>query len=272
MLTAPSSSGHENGFKILQEQAAPAAFHNSKPRVDPPRCHPRTRVAVLEELFDRVVGNMPRETWIAWLNGAAGAGKSAICQSFSEICIQRDIKVATFFFSRTDATRNTVDPVVATLVYQTIKLCPDTKEFILHSIESDPLIFEQSVSTQIDVLIAPPIRHLHASNPNLTLLLIIDGLDECTDITVQMDLIRPFSELLQHRDLSLAVLFSSRRETHNQVVFDARNTDNILRQIPLDDNYQAKDDIRRFLVDGFNDIECTHPLRKPIAAKWPTPG
>ena len=127
MLTAPSSSGHENGFKILQEQAAPAAFHNSKPRVDSPRCHPRTREAVLEELFDRVVGNMPRETWIAWLNGAAGAGKSAICQSFSEICIQRDIKVATFFFSRTDATRHTVDPVVATLVYQIIKLCPEQR-------------------------------------------------------------------------------------------------------------------------------------------------
>lgn len=93
---------------MLQEHVAPAAFHNSKQRVDPPRCHERTREAILQELFDWIVGNIARDKWIAWLNGAAGAGKSAICQSTAEICIQRGKKVASFFFFRADDTRNTI--------------------------------------------------------------------------------------------------------------------------------------------------------------------
>ena len=105
---------------------------------------------MLEVLFDWIVGNVPREAWIAWLNGAAGAGKSAICQSLAEICIHRKIKVASFFFFRTDATRNTIDPVVATLAYQIIRMFPETKKFITDSIESDPLIFEQTFETQLD--------------------------------------------------------------------------------------------------------------------------
>ena len=185
----------KDGFEILQEHVATAAFHNSKQRVDPPRCHVHTREAVLEELFDWIVGNVPREAWIAWLNGAAGAGKSAICQSMAEICIQRNVKVASFFFFRTDPTRNTIDPVIATLAYQIIQLFPETKELIAQSIESNPLIFEQTFETQLQVLIVAPIRHLHISE---TLLLIIDGIDECTGAEIQINLIRTFSKLLQN--------------------------------------------------------------------------
>ena len=80
---------------MLQEHVAPAAFHNSKQCVDPPRCHPHTREAVLEDLFNWAVGNVTREAWIRWLNGPAGAGKSAICQSIAEMCIHQDTRVGT---------------------------------------------------------------------------------------------------------------------------------------------------------------------------------
>ena len=201
----------KDGFQILQEHVAPAAFHNSKQRVDPPRCHAHTREAVLEELFEWIVGNVPRDAWIAWLNGAAGAGKSAICQSVAEICIQRGIKVASFFFFRTDATRNTIDPVVATLAYQLIQLIPETKELITHTIEAHPLVFEQTLATQLDLLIVDPIRRLYVSDPTMTLLLIIDGVDECMGNSAQMGLIHTFSSLFQNRDLPFIVLFCSRR-------------------------------------------------------------
>ena len=104
---------------------------------------------MLGDLLDWIIGDEAREEWIAWLNGAAGAGKTAICQSFAEICIQQDIKVASFFFFRTDPTRNTIDPVIATLTYQIILLYPETKDLIVHSIESHPLIFEQTFATQL---------------------------------------------------------------------------------------------------------------------------
>ncbi|KJA22366.1 hypothetical protein HYPSUDRAFT_41006 [Hypholoma sublateritium FD-334 SS-4] len=261
-----STTARKDGFQILQDHVSTAAFHNSKQRVDPPRCHAHTREAVLEELFDWIVGNVPREAWIAWLNGAAGAGKSAICQSFAEMCIQRGVKVASFFFSRTDATRNTIDPVIATLAYQIIQLFPETKEFIVQCIELHPLIFEQTFETQLEVLIVAPIRRLQTLD---TLLLIIDGVDECAGNNIQMDLIRTFSKLLQHRDLPLAILFGSRRESQIQMTFNAREMDGILKQLPLDNNYQAEDDIRRFIVQRFDDIKLTHPHRKRLGPEWP---
>ncbi len=224
-------------------------------------------MAVLEELFEWIVGNVPREEWITWLNGAAGAGKSAICQSTAEICIKRGVKVASFFFFGTDATRNTVDPVVATLAYQVIQLFPEAKPLILHSIESHPLIFKQTFETQLDVLIVAPIRHLQISE---TLLLIIDGVDECAGDENQTDIIRTFSKLLQNRDLPFIVLFGSRREWQIQMAFNAQNMDHILKQILLDNNYMAEEDIYRFLIDRFNDIKLTHPLRPRLKPEWPT--
>ena len=196
---------------MLQEHVAPAAFHNSKQRVDPPRCHPHTRDAVLDEIFDWIVGNLPRETYIAWLSGAAGAGKSAICQSIAEICILRGILAASFFFFRTDSTRNTIDPLVATFAYQIIQLLPETKDHIVKAIESNPLIFEQTLEDQLDLLIVRPLRLLQIPNPALRLLLIIDGVDECEGDNTQRNLIRTISQLLRDRNLPVIVLFSSQR-------------------------------------------------------------
>ncbi len=130
-----------------------------------PRTH--TREAVLDEIFEWIVGNVGRETWIAWLNGAAGAGKSAICQSIAERCILHGILVASFFFFRTDNSRNTVDPLVATLAYQLIQLLPETKKPIVEVVESNPLIFKQSFEAQLNLLVVQPLRQLQMRDPHL---------------------------------------------------------------------------------------------------------
>lgn len=267
----PLPTVHKDGFERLQKEVAASAFHNSKQRVDPPRCHKHTREAILDELFSWIVGDAERTTWIAWVNGAAGAGKSAICQSLAEMCILRGILVASFFFFRTDSTRNTIDPLVATLAYQLIQLLPDTKDAITQAIESNPLIFEQSLESQLEVLIVEPLRCLPNSNSS-KLLLIVDGVDECSGADNQRNLIRVISTLLRTKSLPLIVLFGSRRETQLQMAFNTRDTDAILLRLPLDDNYQPSEDIRRFLNDSFAEIKFTHPFNDRLSQDWPTPG
>ncbi|KJA20654.1 hypothetical protein HYPSUDRAFT_203626 [Hypholoma sublateritium FD-334 SS-4] len=261
----------KDGFQILQEHVAPAAFHNSKERFNPPRCHERTREVILEELFDWIVGNVSQDKWMAWLNGAAGAGKSAICQTIAEICIQRGIKVASFFFFRTDNTRNKIDPLVATLVYQIIQLFPGMKNYIVASIQSNPLIFQQSFEAQLDILIIQPLRHLQVFSPNWQLLVIIDGVDECSGNNAQMNLIRIISKVLVTKRLPLIFLFGSRCETQLQMAFNSRNMAEILTQFPLDDHYEPDADIRHFLTDSFDDIKETHPFRSRLNHIWPLP-
>ena len=212
------------------------------------------------------MGNVGRETWIAWLNGAAGVGKSAICQSIAERCIRRGFLVASFFFFRTDNSRNTVDPLVATLAYQIIQLIPETKKYIVEAIEKNPLVFEQTFEAQLDLLVVRPLRLLQMSDPTWTLLLIVDGVDECDGKDTQMSLIRTLAKLLRAKDLPLIVLFGSRRENQLLMAFDSREVAGILNQLPLDDNYHSDKDIRRFLDDSFDEIKQTHPFRKRLAA------
>ncbi len=225
----------------------------------------------MDKLFDWIIRNLPRETWVAWLNGAAGAGKSAICQSIAERCIQSGILVASFFFFRTDSTRNTIDPLVATLAYQIIQLLPQTKDHIVHAIESNPLIFEQTFEAQFDMLIVRPLQSLQIYNPGLKIVLIIDGVDECNGKNAQTSLIRTIAQLVLPRDAPFKVLFGSRRENQILMSFNARNMDSILTQIPLDDNYKPEEDILHFLNERFDEIKQTHPFRGSLCADWPSP-
>ncbi|KJA16981.1 hypothetical protein HYPSUDRAFT_103416, partial [Hypholoma sublateritium FD-334 SS-4] len=125
-----------------------------------PKCHPNTRKAVLVEIMNWIILTLTRVQWVLWLNGAAGAGKSAIARSIVDLCIQRNIPIARFFFFRTDSTRNTIKPLVATLIHQLIRSMPDLEPIIIPRIKSDPLIFTKSLKTQFEFLIFGPLREL----------------------------------------------------------------------------------------------------------------
>ncbi len=87
------------------------------------------REAVQKDIMDWILQTVTtRIQWMLWLNGAAGAGKSAIARSIVALCLARNIPIARFFFFRTDPTRNTLRPVVATLVYQLIQQLPHPPE------------------------------------------------------------------------------------------------------------------------------------------------
>ncbi|KDR68564.1 hypothetical protein GALMADRAFT_27796, partial [Galerina marginata CBS 339.88] len=45
------------------------AFHNSAERYDPPKCHPNTRVAVVQDIIDWIEDGQ-KTTFVKWLYGA----------------------------------------------------------------------------------------------------------------------------------------------------------------------------------------------------------
>ena len=169
-------------FEIMKEAVAHTAFHNSSARFDPPKCHPNTRVAVLQKIMDWI----HRTDWqtlyryILWLTGTAGAGKSSIAQSIIELCLLEGMVIASFFFSRTDISRNHGGPFVATLAYQIFFSVPTTQRAIEAAIDQDPLIFKRSLDHQFDVLIVQPLRAFYnsvdTSDPACYRLIVIDGL------------------------------------------------------------------------------------------------
>ncbi|KAF8956897.1 hypothetical protein BDZ97DRAFT_144833 [Flammula alnicola] len=262
------------GFERLLEVVAPAAFHNSEQRADTPKCHPNTRIAVLQKIIDWIQNSEDRDAWIMWLHGAAGAGKSAITQSITELCVNSKLAIASFFFFRTDPTRNSAHPLVATLAYQLCRTSSAAREIITRAIEKDPLVFQQSFKSQLESLIIEPLRQLKrisdvSTDLTFPLLIVIDGLDECEGRDVQTSIIYAISDALRDKDLPVLFLIASRPEQHLTMAFSSRKVADILTRLPLDDTYFPDKDIRLFLNDKFAEIKIGHPFRHLIDPSWP---
>jgi len=258
------------------EAVAPNAFHNSGDIVNPPKCHPNTRTALINKIMDWIRGLAAddQDTAVLWLYGPAGAGKSAIAHKIAELCVLHNILLATFFFSRSDATRNNSKSLIATIAYQIAINIPLTREKIVATIKRDPLILTQSLEAQVAALIVEPLRDpLEAgyfNEPTSRRLIIIDGLDECNNPAVQCKILEVISLLFHNYHLPIMILIASRPERHLTHFFGTGSLSKFHTTLALDDTYQAENDIRLFLTDNFRLIKDTHPMRRYLNPSWPS--
>ncbi|KJA17107.1 hypothetical protein HYPSUDRAFT_1044290 [Hypholoma sublateritium FD-334 SS-4] len=263
-----------DGFEMLQKHVSPAAIYDARYDDTLLTCHPGTRESVLKEIFDWVnQTSSDRETWILWLKGAAGSGKTTISRSVVKLCQENNIPVATYFFCHADTSRNLITTVVSTIVYQIIQLIPEAKFDITRTIDSNPLIFDQSFEYQLDMLVVKPLQKIcgHISGVPWNLLLLLDGLDECTKSKdSQVLLVHAMAKYLAAQSSHIVILISSREERHLTMAFNTTTVDNLLHRLSLDNNYAPDHDIRRYLDDSFDEIKKTHPARNHIDRSWPT--
>ncbi|KDR74805.1 hypothetical protein GALMADRAFT_29862, partial [Galerina marginata CBS 339.88] len=252
------------------------AFHDSDDVHDPPKCHPNTRVAVLNKIMDWIHGADPetRNALIMWLYGPAGSGKSAIARSIAELCAKEGILVASYFFSRFDSTRNHWRSLIATIAYQASLCFPDIRDRIIGTIEHDPLIFTRSLHSQILSLLIEPLQEYMDSGYSIPTtparVVIIDGLDECEDRNSQVKILEAISKSLQQHHLPLIFLIASRPEPDITGAFGFGYLSQVSTRNPLDDNYLPSEDIRLFLHDKFSEMKNFHPFHAQIPPAWPS--
>ncbi|KAF8812054.1 hypothetical protein BYT27DRAFT_7088237 [Phlegmacium glaucopus] len=265
-------SQKRSGFDFLFESVAQGAFHNSAERFDPPKCHPSTRLIILQKIMDWIKDLDPSSPDLMWLYGPAGAGKSAIAQSIAELCFELGLLIGTFFFSRSIPGRNDDKRLVATIAYQIAVSFPEAKPHIEKAIEDDPSLLSRSVEMQVKSLIVEPFSKIstNLSSETRPRLIVIDGLDECQDSRAQTSIIHVFSQLILHYKLPFAILFASRAEYHIRAAFQDDQFKGSLISIPLDDTYRPDADIREFLSIRFREIRDKHPLKLAIPDPWPS--
>jgi len=253
------------------------ATHNSLERqlLDAPKCHPNTRVAVINRLTSWIKGEIAADfdTFILWLYGAAGAGKSAIAQTLAEICETDGLLLATFFFWKSAPERSNIDRFVATIAYQIARAIPALRQFIETAVDTDPMIFKQSIHVQLAKLITEPIRYLHSTGfdfKNSPFVIIIDGLDECEGKDIQSGLVKSLAAAFRYSPLRVRILIASRPEVYLQSTFNLSSLQPHLSRLALSNEYSAEDDIQRFLEDSFDKIRREHPLNSYISPSWPS--
>ncbi|KAF9565036.1 hypothetical protein CPC08DRAFT_211551 [Agrocybe pediades] len=217
-----------------------------------------------------------------WLNGAAGCGKSAIAQSTVESCIEQGLPLASFFFNRSDSTRNHAGSLVATLAYQLYCAFRGTEvqKDILSAIQEDLLIFEKTLQQQVTSLIIRPLMNhfsrdqSQSTQHRVPFLIVIDGLDECTDRNAQKAILTGLAESLRNSNVCIPVFVASRPEQEIKLSFGSKNLKDMHTTLSLDleDEDNVDSDIRLYLFDRFaqikDDFDNLTAGRK-LAQDWP---
>ncbi|RXW19349.1 hypothetical protein EST38_g6517 [Candolleomyces aberdarensis] len=264
-----------DGWKLLREHTAPNALYNSSARYDAPKCDEDTRVEVTRELMEWIEDRDGPQRLLG-MTGAAGSGKSALQQTIAERCAKGNILGAAYFISAGDPSRNTASTIIPTIAYQLGSNHPTLQRWVAAAVERDPLIFSRSLETQMDVLVVRPFESFQTSGEydisTFPHVILIDGLDECQgepDTTTnlgrvkmkykaedrQAELLSAIKNSLLDNDLPFRIFIASRPEwAIHTALGPTGSLHRLAYQIQLSDQYNATEDMRRYLRRRFQDI------------------
>jgi hypothetical protein len=116
-----------------------------------------------------------QELTTLWLTGMAGTGKTSIASTFAKNVQQEGILGSTFFIDRQQEERRDLRRIVQTLAYDLAKHNHEQLRAVWTVLRDDPTFERLSYQEQVRLFIRNP---LDAVRPE-TLVILIDGLDEC---------------------------------------------------------------------------------------------
>ena len=139
-----------------------------------PHCHPKTRVSLLRQITSWAQD--PDGKAIYWLNGMAGTGKSTVSRTVAQHFYKHNLLGASFFFKRGEADRGHAARLFTTLAAQLATKVPRVAQQIRAAIDADPDLCSKALREQFEKMILHALADIR--NP-LTLVIVIDALDEC---------------------------------------------------------------------------------------------
>ena len=221
--------------------------------------------------------NSDRQTRVLWMNGAAGAGKTAIAHTIAEMCYEAGILAASFFCSRSVSGRNEKKFLITTIVSQLIVAIPGMREHVGIALHEDPSLLSRSLETQLVALVVKPLE-LASSQADISdtyflhsypKFIILDGLDECGDSTSHQSVLRLILVAISKYNVPFFFLIASRPEQKIREAFNESAMGRLTVRLALDDKYLPDKDIRTFLVSKFQDIKRRHPSGASLPL-WPS--
>ncbi|XP_006463161.1 hypothetical protein AGABI2DRAFT_179606 [Agaricus bisporus var. bisporus H97] len=249
----------------LLEKTIPGAEFDSSARDPPPRCHPGTRLAILDRcLF--FIHNCVGMRKMRWVVGAAGVGKSALLQSVVESPKLVVSCHASVFFSING--REDGKKAVITISYQLAAKSKPYRQLIEAEITDDPSLLRSSMGKQFRKLIVEPFVH----NPQLRstdrVLIVVDGLDECKNPLTQLELLRLISDLcIKYPSSPFVWLIASRPDQHIASFFSQSDVAAAYEKEEIVvDSDEAREDVERYLRAKLKKIKEASDSVDP---RWP---
>jgi hypothetical protein len=253
-------------IESLHRTSAPSAAYDSAQRYPAPKCIEGTRIELLARLTSWA--DEPDQKPICWLNGRPGSGKSAVSQTIAEMYASEKRLAASFFFSRRDLERRTMQHVVPTLTTQLLAFLPSIYPAVIAALEKDYMIPMKVLREQMEKLLFGPLSTA-AETSYSPHLIIVDALDECDDQSLVLELVTLLVDLSRKSSVPLRLLITSRAEPWLQSRFHSPDIATLTK--PLDiHSFTVDADIRSFLRSALDDIYDQNPqVMREVARPWP---
>jgi hypothetical protein len=236
--------------------AKDAAFDSHADEHDA-RCHPKTRVAIRQEIIRWTED--PQGGCIFWLNGMAGTGKSTISRTVAQSFADKGELGASFFFKRGERDRSSAALLFTTIAAQLVAKVPALATDVGAAIDADRAITGKPLKEQFEKLILEPLGNLKNSPGNIKkIVIVIDALDECerdNDIKLVIHLL---SQAKTVSSVRFKAFVTSRPEWPIRLGFNdirGKYQDLALHEIPRP---VIKDDITVFLDYKLGKIRHDH--------------
>ncbi|KAI4593292.1 hypothetical protein KJ359_009823 [Pestalotiopsis sp. 9143b] len=175
----------EQALATLSRHCADDAVHTADTR----RCLADTRSTIRSKVSAWAATDELDSKRVFWLSGAAGTGKSTIAGTIAEQSRSQGNATISFYFSRNVVTRGNTDYLVPTLVRQLADSSQTLKHYICKALRSYHRHFSHPANDQWRLLVEEPLAKLESETEGAlappSVLLIIDGLDECSEDTIQ---------------------------------------------------------------------------------------
>ncbi|KAH7098908.1 hypothetical protein BKA62DRAFT_832112 [Auriculariales sp. MPI-PUGE-AT-0066] len=258
--------------KRLDEILKPAHAAVRYDKTAPGACTDGTRVGILSAIH--AWAESDGGPIVYWLAGLAGTGKTTIARSICDLLVAADVKVLSFFISRSASERNTLGAVVKTLAYQLAKVSPVAMMKISTAAKQHPPISFLSIVAQTKALLVDPLTamwSLPAAAPQ-RMVIVIDALDECEDFArFGGQLLATLIPVLSRTGRDVKLFLTSRYEQNIRStldgVFAAANNERETFLLHEVDEASVSSDIRTFINNRFGDIRRPHSM---IPLPWPS--
>ncbi|KAL5596937.1 uncharacterized protein BROUX77_006885 [Berkeleyomyces rouxiae] len=253
---------------------ASGALFSSQDEENNPTCQPGTRVKILGDI--RQWANDPSAKSLFWLNGMAGTGKSTISRTICNDFAKSNQLGASFFFKRGEGDRGNLSRFVTTIASQLAQKYGETAKHIKLAIDDDMHISTKAIREQFEKLILEPLKKTFLEAKKIvSLVLVLDALDECDRYEDIKLIITLFSSCARHPELKLRLkcLITSRPELPIRLGFnDAKGTfqDLVLHDIP---HKLIEQDITTFLKHELTRIQTEFnrsvATGRQLSSSWP---
>jgi hypothetical protein len=256
-------------LQVLEKlpQAKGAAF-NSYADENEPKCHPATRIDLLQDIYHWV--DEPDGKNIFWLYGAAGTGKSTISRTVAEFLQAKGVLSASFFFKKGEGDRGNASRFFTTISWQLANNIPDLIPYIAKALETDAGIIDKAAETQYEELILNPLSAIQWTSPTKLrqAVVIIDALDECDEDQQRMrKILNLLSRVKGVNGIDLRIFVTSRPELPIRLGFKQIDSDTH-KNVALHDIPEpvVDHDLRIVLTSELEYIRQEHSIPSP----WPT--